>query len=403
MTPGPPFVVVGASLAGLRAVEGARAAGYGGPITLIGAESHLPYDRPPLSKAFLQSDAPVPVLRDEAFLRDELGVDLLLGAPAERLDPDADIVWVDGKPVPFGTLVIATGATPRIPPTWASIPGVTTLRELDDAHALRAALEKKARTVIVGAGFIGSEVASAARHRGCEVTVVEAEPAPLARAVGAEMAPALAAIHLRNGTDLRLSATVAAVHGSGQVEAVELADGSLLPADLVVVGIGATPTTGWLAGSGVALNAHDHGILCNSYLATSRPGVYAAGDVAHWPNAIMDQGLTRLENWTNAAAQGGAAARNALQPGLQEPYETVPYVWSDWYDTRVQLVGHPSSDEARIVSGGMNGPRLVVLYRSGERLAGAFTLNEPAKIMKYRRLIHRRGTWQEALDLFSPR
>ncbi|ROO87276.1 NAD/ferredoxin-dependent reductase-like protein [Actinocorallia herbida] len=395
-----PLVVVGASLAGLRAVESARASGYDGPITLIGAEPHLPYDRPPLSKAFLEGKTDVPMFREEATYAAELGVEVMLGAPADRLDPDEDIVWVGGEPVEFSALVVATGASARIPEAWAAIPGVTCLRGLDDALAVKSALESGARVVVIGAGFIGSEVASAARHHGCAVTVLEAQPAPLARAVGTDLGHALAAVHVNNGTDLRLGTAVRAIHGTGRVESVELDDGTLLPADLVVVGIGASPATAWLRGSGVALHEVDGGILCDEHLATSRPGVYAAGDAVHWPNALLDQELVRLENWTNAAAQGGAAGRNAVQAGDPQRYETVPYVWSDWYDTRIQLIGHPAEDEVKIVSGEVGGERLIVLYRSGDRLAGAFTLNEPGKIMKYRRLIHRRGTWDEALALF---
>ena len=336
-------------------------------------------------------------------------MDLRLGAPATALDPPTRSVVIgpDGADdVPYAALVIATGSAPRSLPACRDLPGALTLRTLDDAHRIRRALLDGARVVVVGAGFIGSEVASSARALGNEVTVVEAAPAPLVRAAGPVVGAALARLHLRHGTDLRLGVGVTALHGDGRVEAVELSDGSVVPADLVVVGIGSAPATGWLAGSGVEL-APDGGVVCDEYLATSVPGVHAAGDVAHWPNEALGDGLTRLENWTGAAEQGAFAARNALAGlasgavGERKPYATVPYVWSDWYDSRVQFVGHPATDEVRVVSGDLDERRFVALYRSGDRLAGAVTLNEPGKVMKYRRLIQRGADWQAALDLYA--
>jgi NADPH-dependent 2,4-dienoyl-CoA reductase/sulfur reductase-like enzyme len=400
------LVVVGGSLAGLRAVEAARAAGYGGRVTLVGAEPHLPYDRPPLSKAFLHAGADPRFFAAEDHLRDALGVELRLGEPATALEAADRVLHVGADAVRYGALVVATGSSPRPLPGCRHVPGVVTLRTLDDARLVRGALLDGERVVVVGAGFIGSEVASSARQLGNAVTVVEAAPAPLARAAGPEVGAALARLHLRQGTDLRLGVAVTAVHGDARVTGVELSDGSVLPCDRVVVGIGTAPATGWLAGSGVALSAVDGGVLCDARLAASVPGVYAAGDVAHWPNALADGALMRLENWTGAAEQGAAAARNALAAlggGVPQPYRTVPYVWSDWYDSRIQFVGHPATDEVRVVSGDLDGPRFVALYRSGDRLAGAVTLNEPGKVMKYRRLIQRRAGWQDALDLFTGR
>ncbi|GAA3389505.1 NAD(P)/FAD-dependent oxidoreductase [Cryptosporangium minutisporangium] len=395
-----PFVVVGASLAGLRAVEAARNGGYEGPITLIGAEPHLPYDRPPLSKAFLEPGAEAVVFREEQHLREDLGVDLRLGAPATRLDPAGHTVTVDGQTLGYRALLIATGSTPLPLPGAPALTGVHTLRTVDDARAIRDALHAGARVVVVGAGFIGSEIASAARRYQNAVTIVEAAPVPLVRAAGPVVGAALARLHQRAGTDVRLGTSVTGLHGRDRVEAVVLSDGTVLDADLVVVGIGSRPATGWLAGSGVALDARDGGVRCDEYLATSAPDVYAAGDVAHWPNHLLDVPMMRLENWTGAAEQGAAATRNALGLGERTPYATAPYVWSDWYDHRIQFVGHPAEDEVRIVLGDLDGPRFVALYRSGERIAGAVTLNEPGKVMKYRRLIARRADWQAALDLY---
>jgi NADPH-dependent 2,4-dienoyl-CoA reductase/sulfur reductase-like enzyme len=395
------LVVVGASLAGLRAVEAARAAGYTGPVTLVGAEPHLPYDRPPLSKAFLTSAADARYFVAESDLRDRLGVDLRLGEPATALDPVARTVRVGGRDLRYGALVVATGSVPRrLPGCPEELPGVVALRTLDDALAIREALTAGARTVVVGAGFVGSEVASSARALGQPVTIVEASTAPLARAAGPVIGAALAGLHARNGTDLRLGVHVTGLLGRDRVEAVTLSDGTRLDADLVVVGIGSVPATGWLAGSGLRLDPDDGGVVCDRHLAASAPGVFAAGDVAHWPNAVREDAQMRLENWTGAADQGTAAGRNAVS-GTPTPYETVPYVWSDWYGSRIQFVGHPAGDEVRVVSGSLDGPRFVALFRSGDRLAGAVTLDEPGKVMKFRRLVQQRASWQAGLDRFA--
>ncbi|WP_433237687.1 NAD(P)/FAD-dependent oxidoreductase [Streptosporangium sp. CA-135522] len=392
------LVVVGASLAGLRAVEAARRSGFDGSITLIGAEPHLPYDRPPLSKEFL-SGAELPPFRSEDVLRDGLGTELALGTAATTLDTAARAVWAGDREYGYDALVIATGATARTLPGTEGLDGVHTLRTRDDAIAVRRALDAGARTVVVGAGFIGSEVASAARERGLEVTIVEALPTPLVRAVGETMGTACAVLHIRNGTDLRCGAGVAAIEGERRVERVRLTDGTVLPADLVVAGIGAVPAVDWLAGSGLSL---DKGVVCDETLCTGAPGVYAAGDVARWRNPAFDRHM-RLEHWTSAAEQGAVAARNALDPGNAKPYSTVPYFWSDWYGSRIQFVGVPATDEIRVVDGDPGGDRFVALYREGGRLAGTLTMNGQAQIMKYRGLIMRGASWAEGLEFAEHR
>lgn len=395
------LVVVGASLAGLRAVEAARNDGHDGQVVLVGAEEHLPYDRPPLSKAYLDApDVPSVQFREEQHLREDLGIDLVLGTRAEGLDPDArEIVVADGR-IPYDALVIATGARARTLPRTGHLAGVHTLRTLDDAVAVRAALDAGARTVVIGAGFIGSEVASGARKRGLSATIVEALPTPLARAIGSEMGTALASLHAAHGTDLRCGVAVEALEGTDRVTGVRLADGTVLPADLVVVGIGAVPETGWLEGTGLEL---DDGVLADETLATALPDVFVAGDVARWRNPLFDRHM-RVEHWTNAAEQGARAARNALaDPADRTPYETVPYFWSDWYDSRIQFVGIPSADEVRLVSGSVDEQRFVALYRTGDRLTGALTLNRRADVMKYRVQIAKRATWDEALEFAEKR
>lgn len=402
-SPGPRLVVVGASLAGLRAAEAARDAGHTGPVTLVGAEAHLPYDRPPLSKAFLDDpEAPDVRFRTEEHLRDELGVDLVLGEPATGLDADAREVVVGDRRIGYDALVVATGARARTLP--GDLAGVHTLRTLDDAQAVRAALDAGARTVVVGAGFIGSEVASGARRRGLPAIIVEALPVPLVRAVGEQMGAALSRLHEINGTDLRCGVGVDGLEGDGRVTGVRLADGTVLPADLVVAGIGATPDTGWLEGSGVGL---DNGILADETLRTDLPGVYAAGDVVNWVNPLFSElptgGRMRIEHWTSAAEQGARAARNALDPDAARPYETVPYFWSDWYGSRIQFVGVPRADEIRVVSGSPEDGRFVALYRTGDRLTGALTLERRADVMKYRVRIGRRTSWTDALAFAEER
>lgn len=396
------LVVVGASLAGLRAVESARRSGYDGTITLIGEEIHEPYDRPPLSKEYLTSVEPptATVLREEAMLRGELGVDLRLGTTATGLDTHAKTVHTDRGEVGYDTAVLATGASPRSLPGTEGLAGVHALRTIGDAEAIRAALDRGARTVIVGAGFIGSEIASSARKRGSEVTVIEALPTPLARAVGEQLGLTLAALHERNGTRLRLGVGVEALEGDGKVEAVRLADGTLIEADLVVVGIGVAPNVGWLEGSGLTLS---NGVECDEYLATGAPGVYAAGDIANWVNPLFGTRM-RLEHWTIAAEQGGHAGRNAADPAAAEPFSTVPYFWSDWYDKRIQFVGVATdAEQTATVIGDLDGETFLALYRRGDRLVAALGLEQRANMMKFRNLLAKQASWDEALAFAAER
>jgi NADPH-dependent 2,4-dienoyl-CoA reductase/sulfur reductase-like enzyme len=379
-------------------VEAARRRGFTGVVTLVGAEEHLPYDRPPLSKAILAAGGPteVPPLRSADHLRDELGVELMLGAPATALRPEDRVVVVGDRELRYDGLVVATGASPRTLRGTSGVAGVHTLRTVEDARRVRTALDAGARTVVVGAGFIGSEVASAARARGLPVTVVEALDVPLSRSVGAEAGLVCAELHQRHGTDLRLGSGVAEVlTKQGAVVGVRLDDGSRLPADLVVVGIGAAPSTAWLQGSGLTLHERDGGVVCDARLSTGLPGVYAAGDLAHWANRLFDDDVMRLEHWTNAAEHGAAAAAHALDPGTARPVVSVPYFWSDWYGHRIQFVGTPRADEVLRVDREPGQPLL--LYRRGERLVGTLSIDRPTEIMKYRRMVAGRAHWGEAL------
>jgi NADPH-dependent 2,4-dienoyl-CoA reductase/sulfur reductase-like enzyme len=391
------LVVVGGSLAGVRATEAARRAGFPGRVTLVGAEEDPPYDRPPLSKEFLTADEPpalVP-LCDPAALREQWQVDVRLGVTATALDAAGRTVWLGAEAVPYTSLVIATGASPLTLPGAEPLDGVCTLRSAQDARRIRAALRPGVRLVVVGAGFIGSEVASSARQRGASVTIVEAQPFPLRQPVGAEMGPILGDLHARNGTELRCGVAVEKFEGSGKVEAVRLADGSRIEADLVVVGIGVQPNSGWLLGSGLTLG---DGVECDETLQTSSPGVYAAGDVASWPNPFA-AGRMRLEHWTAAAEQGGVAGRHAANPLGARAYATVPYFWSDWYGKRIQLAGLATgAEEVVTVAGDRGSESFLVLYRRGDRLIAALGLDQRAQLVRYRLMLSQGTSWSEAME-----
>jgi NADPH-dependent 2,4-dienoyl-CoA reductase/sulfur reductase-like enzyme len=343
-------VIVGASVAGVRTAEALRRRGFGGRVTLIGAEPRLPYDRPPLSKAFLAGRATeddLPLL--DADRLDRLELDLRLGERAAALDPPARTVRLaSGEPVPFGTAVIATGSVPRRLPALDGWPGVHVLRTLDDAIAIRAALIAGARVAVVGGGFIGAEVASCARALGLDVTIIDPVPAMMARGLGPVLGQVLAGRHADHGVVLRLGRSVVRAEGTGRVERLLLDDGRTVDADLVVVGVGADPAVGWLAGSGLAI---DGGLCCDACLrARGTDAVYAVGDVARWPSARY-RGPLRLEHWTNAGEAALAVA--AAITGTAAPFDPLPYVWSDQLGVRIQVFGQVGPrDEVVYVAGG---------------------------------------------------
>lgn len=258
-------------------------------------------------------------------------------------------------------------------------------------------MDARANMVIIGAGFIGSEIASAAVKRGLEPVILEAAPTPLVRAVGEVGGAGLARMHSRNGVDLRCGTAVSEIGGSDRVEAVRLADGTEIPADLVVVGIGADPATEWLDSSGLTI---DNGVVCDETLRAA-DNVWAAGDVARWTNPLFERPM-RLEHWTNAGEQAVHAMENLLNPDEATPYGHVPYFWSDWYGQRIQFAGIPIG-EPHIVEGDFDSDNLVALYREGDRLAGALAVNRRGDIMKYRVQIAKRGTWYAALAFAAKR
>jgi NADPH-dependent 2,4-dienoyl-CoA reductase/sulfur reductase-like enzyme len=389
------IVVVGASLAGLRAVETLRRDGYDGKLALVGAEEHLPYDRPPLSKQLLSGEWELERVRLASNGLGALELDLHLGQRATELDLHArEVVLAGGARLAFDAAILATGASPRMLPDVPALEGIHVLRTLDDSLAIRDAFDQGARVAVVGAGFIGAEVAATARGRGLAVTVLEALPLPLIRGLGPELAGVCARLHLDHGVDLRCDVTVDAFEGDGRVERLVLSDGSRIDVDVVVIGVGVRPETGWLEGSGLMIT---DGVVCDATCAAA-PGVYAAGDVARWYNPLFGEEM-RVEHWTNAAEQGVAAARAVLAgPSKAKPFAPVPFFWSDQYDTKIQFVGRSRpDDEVRVVHGSPDEGRFVAIYGREGRLSGALAFTWPRLLMGYRRLLAESATWDAAL------
>lgn len=390
--------VVGASLAGLRAVETLRSEGYDGELVVIGSEDRFPYDRPPLSKSVLEgSRAP-----EETSLRDSKTIDSLnatwmLGRRATSLDTEARrIVLDDGEQVPFEGLVIATGASPRRLAGTPDLEGIHVLRTLDDCVSIAEELEGLPKVVVIGAGFIGLEVAATCRKRGLDVTVIEALPVPLGRVLGDEMGSICASLHRDEGVELRCGVGVERFEGSKRVEAIVLSDGTRVPADVVIVGVGVAPNTSWLEGSGLEL---DNGVVCDSTCATNVSGIVAAGDIARWYNPRYGE-LMRLEHWTNAVEQGMAAAKRLLATDEQAvAFDPVPYFWSDQFTTKIQFVGRTRpGDELKVVHGSLEDRKFVTLYGREGKLVGVLTFSSPRQLMDFRRLLERDASFEEAID-----
>ncbi|GAA0983321.1 FAD-dependent oxidoreductase [Acrocarpospora macrocephala] len=387
-------LIVGGSIAGVRTAEGLRRLSYEGGITILEAGPDLPYDRPALSKQLLAAgeSAESVMLRSQADL-DKAGIELRRGCRAVGLDVEARTVRLaDGALIDYSDLVIATGSAPRKLP---AAHGVHYLRTLRDALDLRDAIEGPVRVVVVGAGFIGSEVAAAATARSASVTVVEPYAFPLGRVLGDLVGKRLARLHESKGVQLILGRSVREVGADGAGgRRVVLDDGTTLDCDVVVVGIGATPRTGWLAGSG--LDVAD-GVGCDEFCHASAPHVFAAGDVARWPNALFAE-VMRIEHWTNAVEQAGVVAWNIVHPDKPRAYAPVPYVWSDQYGSRLQIVGRPrADDEVRIVLDDPADGSLVALYVRDRRLAGAFALNAPSQTLQLRRALAARAPLDEIM------
>lgn len=381
------ITVVGASLAGLSTVRALRAEGYDGEIVVIGEERHTPYDRPPLSKDFLKGDVEADALAlGDADEYEDLDVQWLLGERAVRLDPVARTVTLTGgRQVRTNGIVVATGASPRMLPGTDGLAGVHTLRTLDDAQALRAELlDGLPRVVVIGAGFIGAEVASTAHRLGLHVTVVEALDVPLERQLGREMGLVCSSLHSDHGVRLLCGTGVAELVGEERVTGVRLADGRLLPADIVVVGVGVRPNTDWLAGSGVQV---DDGVVCDAGCSTDVPGVVAVGDVARCPHPFTGR-HARIEHWSNATEQAKTAARTLLT-GVSAPAPvTAPYFWSDQYRVRIQFAGHVTPGaEPEVVEGDVDSRTFTAVYRREGTPVAVLSLNQPKFFNRLRRTL----------------
>ncbi|MEU9914304.1 FAD-dependent oxidoreductase [Streptomyces sp. NPDC051001] len=370
-------VVVGAGMAGVQTAVALREQGFTGTVTLIGAEPHQPYDRPPLSKAVLLGKA-----EGSAFDVDfeALGIQLELGREALGVRPAEHELDTESGPVPYDVLVLATGAEPIRLPGAEGVPGVHLLRTLDDAERLRPVLARQHDIVVVGAGWIGAEFATAAREAGCAVTVVEAAERPLAGALPAEVAAPMSSWYADAGAVLRTHARVERVR-PGEVL---LEDGTRLPADAVVVGIGARPATAWLAGSGIELGAHGE-VVADDRLRTSAPDVYAVGDCASFPSGRYGERLL-VHHWDNALQGPRTVAANIIgeTPAVYDP---VPYFWSEQFGRFVQYVGHHTSADTVLWRGDPSGPAWTVCWLRENRLIALLAVGRPRDLAQGRRLI----------------
>lgn len=400
-----PVLVIGASLAGLTAADSLRSGGYDGELVVVDPSPELPPDRPPLSKQVLAGEwEPGRAVVRVAERLPELGVDLRLGVSATAMDAATRSVQLsDGSTVAADGVVLAVGAAPRHLPD-APGSGVHVLRTMEDCLALRADLDTgPSRVAVIGAGFIGAEVAATCRERGLEVTMIEAGPVPLGRVLPGDIGTFIADVHREHGVEVRLGVGVDGLEADaeGRVCAVRMADGSTVEADVVVVGIGVVPNTGWLEGSGLTL---DNGIRCDESLLAA-PRIVAAGDATSWRNPRFDE-VMRVEQWENAIEQGEHAARRLLaELGLGEhpgEFAPIPWFWSDQYDRKLQMAGRPAGgDTAVIVEGSIEERRFVALFRRDDRCTAVLGVNRPRHVMQARMKMAETLEWSAVQDLFA--
>jgi 3-phenylpropionate/trans-cinnamate dioxygenase ferredoxin reductase subunit len=371
------IVIVGGGLGAARTAEQLRRAEYTGAITIVSDEVHLPYDRPPLSKEVLRSEV------DDVFLKprewyDEKDITLRLGSAVTRLDTEAQTVTLaDGSVLRYGELVIATGLVPRRIPSFPDLEGIRVLRSFDESMALRTHASAAKRAVVVGAGFIGCEVAASLRSLGVDVVLVEPQPQPLAGVLGERIGELVTRLHRAEGVDVRTGVGVAEVRGAGHVDTVVLSDGTELAADLVLVGIGSHPATEWLDGSGIEV---DNGVICDEAGRTSAPNVWALGDVASWRDPTGHQ--ARVEHWSNVADQARFVVPAMLGQDVPSAV-VVPYFWSDQYDVKIQCLGEPeATDIVHLVED--DGRKFLAYYERDGVLVGVVGGGLPGKVMKVR-------------------
>jgi 3-phenylpropionate/trans-cinnamate dioxygenase ferredoxin reductase component len=371
------IVIVGGGLAAARTAEQLRRAEYAGPILIVSDEVHLPYDRPPLSKEVLRKEVDDTALKPREWY-DEKDITLRLGSAATGLDTAAQTVTLaDGTVLGYDELVIATGLVPRRIPSFPDLEGVRVLRSFDESMALRTHASVAKRAVVIGAGFIGCEVAASLRGLGVDVVLVEPQPTPLASVLGEQIGELVTRLHREEGVDVRTGLGVAEVRGDGHVDSVVLTDGAELTADLVVVGIGSRPATEWLDGSGIEV---DNGVICDEAGRTSAPNVWALGDVASWRDPMGHQ--ARVEHWSNVADQARVVVPAMLGNDVPSAV-VVPYFWSDQYDVKIQCLGEPeATDTVHIVED--DGRKFLAYYERDGVLVGVVGGGLPGKVMKVR-------------------
>ncbi len=376
------LVIIGAAHAGGRAAQAIRAAGFAGRVVLVGEEAWIPYERPPLSKDLLKGEGGIErvQLNAPAFYA-EKSIELRLGERASAIDAKARHVRVGGAQLAYDHLMLATGArVRRLSIPGADLPGVAYLRTLDDAAAIRARLGPGARVVVIGGGVNGLDCAASARARGCEVVVLEAADRLMGRAVAPEIGAHFAALHRAHGVDVRLSAKVAAFEGTGRLERVALAQGSV-PADLAIVGIGIVPNAEIAAEAGLAV---DNGIVVDDRGRTSDPAIFAAGDVVYQPNAFLGRRV-RLESYQNAQDQGMTVGRNMT--GADQAYEDRLWVWSDQYDVNLQMLGAPLAWERVVLRGDAAKGAFTAFYLQDGRVVAVNAINNGREIRTCERLM----------------
>ena len=387
------IVIVGGGLAASRTAEQLRRAEYTGDIVIVSDEVHLPYDRPPLSKDVLHKDEHDfgdVTLKPQEFY-DEKNITLRLGSAVTAVDPAArSVALADGSTVDYDELVIATGLVPRRIPSFPDLGGIHVLRSYDESQALRSEAGSARKAVVIGAGFIGCEVAASLRNLGVDVALVEPQPQPLASVLGEQIGALVSRLHRAEGVDVRTGVGVAEVRGDSRVQQVVLADGTELDADLVIVGIGSRPALDFLEGSGIAV---DNGIVCDNVGRTSAEHVWALGDVASWRDATGHQ--ARVEHWSNVAEQARVLVPSMFGQDAPESV-VVPYFWSDQYDVKIQCLGEPEADDVvHVVED--DGRKFLAYYERDGVLVGVVGGGMPGKVMKARAKIASGATISDIL------
>jgi 3-phenylpropionate/trans-cinnamate dioxygenase ferredoxin reductase component len=366
------FVIVGASLAGAKAAETLRAEGFDGRVLLVGEEPERPYERPPLSKGYLRGESP----REKAYVHEasfygDQEIELMTSSPARAIDPaERTVALASGERIPFDRLLLATGSAPRrLTVPGAELDGVLYLRTMADADALRAALDASARLVVIGAGWIGCEVAASARQMGLDVALVEMGAVPLERVLGAEVGGIYGQIHADHGVRVLTGAQVERLEGAERVERVRLADGTSLDCDVVAVGVGVAPRVELAEAAGLAV---EHGVLVDARLESSVPGIFAAGDLAVAEHPLLG-GRVWVEHWANALNQGPAAARAML--GGREGYDRIPYFFSDQYDVGMEYSGLARSWDCLVIRGDVDRREFIAFWLEGGRVGAGMNVN----------------------------